>query len=72
MGFWSLQFSCTKVAVTRCSAPYYIPYKHLPFYYDPEDDDEVIEMENEADRYKDADDEDDEFVEFLQSWGWGA
>ena len=47
------------------SEDYYIPNKHLPFYYDPEDDDEVIEMENEADGNKDADDEDDEFVEFL-------
>lgn len=44
---------------------YYIPNKHLPFHYDPEEDEEVIEMENEVDENGDADDEDDEFVELL-------
>ena len=47
------------------SEDYYIHNKHLPFHYDPEDDDEVIEMENEADGNEDADDEDDKFVELL-------
>jgi len=27
---------------------YYIPNKHLPFHYDPDDDDEVQEMEAEG------------------------
>ena len=47
------------------SEDYYIHNKHLPFHYDPEDDDEVIEMENKADGNEDADDEDDKFVELL-------
>lgn len=46
---------------------YYIPNKHLPFHYDPEDDEEVAEMECEGEEKEndDADDADDEFVELL-------
>jgi len=41
---------------------YYIPNKHLPFHYDPDDDDEVQEMEAEGNK---PDDEDEEFEELL-------
>ena len=36
---------------------YYIPNKHLPFHYDPDDDKEVQQMEGEE--------EEDEFIELL-------
>lgn len=44
---------------------YYIPNKHLLFHYNPEEDKEVIKMENEGDENGYADDKDDEFVELL-------
>lgn len=50
---------------------YYIANKHLPFHYDPNDDDEVQEMEAEGDKEDgegeddDDDDEDEEFEKLL-------
>ena len=41
---------------------YYIPNKHLPSHYDPDDDNEVWEMEAEGNK---PDDEDEEFEELL-------
>jgi hypothetical protein len=43
---------------------YYIPNKHLPFHYDPDDDDEVQEMEAEGNKRDDRD-EGEEFEELL-------
>jgi hypothetical protein len=46
---------------------YYIPNKHIPFHYDLDDDEEVRQMENEADDSGEEDpDDDDEFVELLR------
>ena len=41
---------------------YYIPNKHLPFHYNPDDDNEVQEIEAEGNK---PDDEDGEFEELL-------
>ena len=43
---------------------YYIPNKHLLFYYDPDDDEEVQQMEGEGDE-KEGREEGEEFVELL-------
>jgi cytidylate kinase len=43
---------------------YYIPNKHLPFHYDPNDDDEVQEMEAEV-NMQDNENEGEEFEELL-------
>lgn len=43
---------------------YYIPNKHLPFHYDPNDDDEVREMEAEGNK-QDNENEGEEFEELL-------
>jgi hypothetical protein len=43
---------------------YYIPNKHLPFHYDPDNDDEVQEMEAEGNQQDDGG-EDEEFEELL-------
>lgn len=39
---------------------YYIPNKHIPFHYDPDDDEEVQQMEDEEDE-----EGDEEFIELL-------
>jgi len=44
---------------------YYIPNKHIPFHYDPDNDEEVQQMENEEDEVDGGDDDDEEFVELL-------
>ena len=44
---------------------YYILNKHIPFHYDPDDDEEVQQMENEKDGEEDGGEDDDEFVELL-------
>jgi hypothetical protein len=43
---------------------YYIPNKHLPFHYDPDDDEEVQQMEGEGDEMEGGEEE-DEFIELL-------
>jgi hypothetical protein len=43
---------------------YYIPNKHLPFHYDPDDNEEVQQMEGEGDEMEGGEEE-DEFIELL-------
>ena len=43
---------------------YYIPNKHLPFHYNPDDDKEVQQMEGEGDKMEGGEEE-DEFIELL-------
>jgi len=43
---------------------YYIPNKHIPFHYDPDNDEEVQQMKNEEEE-EDGEEDDDKFVELL-------
>lgn len=57
-------------AINSDTRDYYISDKHLPFHYDPKEDEEVAKMEKEAkeeiaEYLKDSDDELEDFIELL-------